>query len=73
MGYNKNPSFHTDFKNVQYTYDVENGGILYNDNNNIGTLVSDTVSAQVGAAVAVEHTSCKQRIPVTMAARSEKK
>jgi hypothetical protein len=37
-----------------------------------GTLVSDTVSEQVGAAVAVEHTSCKQRIPETMAARSEK-
>ncbi len=47
-------------------------GFLYNDKNNIGTLVSDTVSEQVEAAVVVEHTSCKKRIPETMAARSEK-
>jgi hypothetical protein len=57
--------------NVHMMWKTE--GFLYNDKNNIGTLVFEPVSEQVEAAVAVEHTSCKQRIPETMAARSEKK
>jgi hypothetical protein len=47
-------------------------GFLYYNKNNIGTLLSEPASEQVEAAVAVEHTSCRRRIPETMAARSEK-
>jgi hypothetical protein len=71
MGYMKNPSFQVSkMYNIHMKWKTE--GFLYNEKNNIGNLVSEPVSEQVEAAVAVGHTSCKQRIPVTMAARSEK-